>query len=255
VTRRPRPGAVLAALVGVGLALAYVATVGVTLGWHPGRVRPLYEGFTPPSTYHWVDPPRIFAAGNQPPTVTHATVKLGPAGSLATGVSTDDAQLVVGMAAGAVARHGSDTSVAVTITPLAADAMAALPSPYRASGNVYDVAMAYQPSGVVVTHLSGAGASMVLIIPEVGNRIYTTPTRSAPWRQIPAHAVPPTDLTLGATMQVPGYYVGATSLPPLAFHHGSSAGTVAISVGVGVLAVLVLGGGFLLSRRRRRRPS
>ncbi len=252
---RWRPGRSRAALIGVGLALAYVAIVGITLGLHPGRVRPLYEGFTPPSTYHWVNPPHLFAAANQRPTVTHATVKLGPNGSVATGISTDDAQLVLGMAAGAVARHGSDTSVAVTITPLDPATLAPVPSPYRANGNAYRVAMTYQPSGVAVTRLAGAGASMVLIVPEVGHQLFTTTASHGPWTSVVAHSIPPTDLTLGATMRAPGYYLAGTTLPPLAFATTSSAPVVAISVGVGVLAALVIGGAVLLIRHRRRRST
>jgi len=244
-----------ATVVGVALAVAYVVTVGMTVGLRPGHVRPLYEGFTPPSTYHWVDPPHIFAAANQKPTITHAIVKLGPTGSVATGVSTDDAQLVLGLAAGAVPRHGSDTSVAVTITPLAPSSVPALPSPFRASGNVYEVAMAYQPSQVAVTRLSGAGASMVLVIPEVGRHLYLNATTHGSWTPVTAHVVPPTDLTLGATINQTGGYVGATTLPPLAFSHGSSSSVALLSVGAGVLAVLVIGGGVLLSRRRRRRAT
>ncbi len=252
------------ALAGGALALAYVVTVGVTVGLHPGRVRPLYEGFSPPATYHWVNPPTLFEHNNQKPTVTHATVKLGPDGSLATGIQTDDAQLVLGMAAGAVPRHGSDTSVAVTITPLDPATLAPLPSPNRANGNAYQVAMVYRPSGVAVTRLAAAGASMVLIVPEVGHVLFvdapsgTPPGSSAghgPWISVPAHPIPPTDLTLGATMRVPGYYLAGTTLPPLAFGGGSSTPVVAVSAAVGVLAVVVIGGAFLLIRRRRRRAA
>jgi hypothetical protein len=242
-------------LVGLGLGLAYVATIGITLGLHPGRLRPLYEGFTPPSTYHWVNPPRIFAAGNQKPGVTRATVKLGPQGSLATGISTDDAQLVLGLAAGAVAPHGSDTSVAVTITPVDPGELAPLKAPYRANGNAYLIAMAYQPSRAPVPALADPGASMVLVTPEVGPNLFTTTSARGPWTAVASHAVPPTDLTLGASVKVPGYYLAGTTLPPPVFHHGSSVHTVEVSVAVGVLAVLVIGAGVVFSRRRRRRPS
>jgi hypothetical protein len=240
-------------VVGLAVALAYVATIGVTLGLHPGRVRPLYEGFTPPSNYHWVNPPKIDAAANQKPTVTHATVKLGPHGSVASGVTTDDAQLSLGLSAGAIARHGSDTSVAVTITPLDPASVAPLTEPFRANGNVYDIAMAYQPSGVAVTTLAGAGASMVLVTPEVGKHLFQSSSDKGPWTGVASHVIPPTDLTLGASIHRIGYYVGGTTLPPLAYGHSSSVGVAAISAGVGVLALVVIGVGVVLSRRRRRR--
>jgi len=253
--RRPRPVGSLAA-VGLVVALVYVVTLGVSLGLHPGHVRPLYEGFTPPSTYRWVNPPRALAAANQPPTVTHASIKMGPTGSVATGISTDDGQLVLGMAAGAVAVHAGDTSVAVTITPLdPATLPSTVPRPYRADGNVYDVAMVYRPSGTPVPQLSGAGASMVLITPSASDHLFTTRTDQGPWTSIPAHQVPPTDLTLGATVRAPGYYVGGTTLPAPAFGHGSSSDVLVVSLGVGMVAVLVIGGAFVLSRRRRRPPS
>jgi MYXO-CTERM domain-containing protein len=243
-------------LAGAALALAYLVTVALTLGTQPGRVRPLYEGFAPPSNYHWVRPPRIYAASNQRPTVTHASVRIGPRGSLATGIATDDAQLSLGMAIGAVARHGSGTSVAVTITPLDAAALAPLPLPYRANGNAYDIAMVYQPSGTPVTRLAGAGASMVLITPLVGDRMYTTASTEGPWAVVPSKQIPPTDLTLGASIRTTGYYLGGTTLPALHYAEGSSSSTIiTTSVVVGLLAALVLGGGLLVSRRRRRRPS
>ena len=248
-----RPGVV--GLVGLGLALAYVATIGVTLGLHPGRLRPLYEGFTPPSSYHWVNPPRIFAAGNQKPGVTRQTVELGPQGSVATGISTDDGQLVLGLAAGAVAPHRSDTSVAVTITPLDPAELAPLDAPYRANGNAYLIAMVYQPSRTAVRALVDPGASLVLITPEVGPNLFTTPSAHGPWTSVPAHAIPPTDLTLGASVKVPGYELAGTTLPPPVYHHSSSVSTVEVSVAVGVLAVAVIGAGVVFSRRRRRRPS
>ncbi len=242
-------------MVGLVVAVAYVATIGLTLGLHPGRVRPLYEGFTPPSNYHWVNPPKIDAAANQKPTVTHATVKLGPQGSSAAGVTTDDAQLSLGLSAGAIPRHGSDTSVAVTVTPLDPASVAALTSPFRANGNVYDIAMLYQPSGAAVTTLAGAGASMVLVTPEVGKHLFLATSSAGPWTGVSAHVIPPTDLTLGASIHRTGYYVGGTTLPPLAYAQGSSISVVAISAAVGGLAVVVIVAAMLLSRRRRRRAS
>ena len=123
-----------------------------------------------------------------------------------------------------------------------------MPSPYRANGNAYLVAMAYQPSGVAVTRLAGAGASMVLIIPEVGKVLFTTASSHGPWTAVAAHSIPPTDLTLGATMRARATTWPGTTLPPLAFASRSSTPVVAISVGAGLLAALVIGGGVLLIR-------
>jgi hypothetical protein len=117
------------------------------------------------------------------------------------------------------------------------------------------VAMAYQPSGVSVARLAGAGASLVLVTPEVGPHLFTSTAGTGPWTTVAAHPIPPTDLTLGATMRAPGYYLAGTTLPPLVFASTSSTPVLAISVAVGVLAVLVIGGAVLLIRRRRRRST
>jgi hypothetical protein len=88
-------------------------------------------------------------------------------------------------------------------------------------------------------------------IPELGVHLFTSATGRA-WTQIRATAVPPRQLSLTAPWTGPGYEIGATDLPELVGPTRSSSHSVAIAIGVAVLAVVILGVAALLVRRRRR---
>ncbi len=239
-------------LVGAALAVVYVVTMGVTLGWRGDHIRPLYEGVGPSNPYNWVNPPPVFKASNEKPHGATASTSLGPTGSAPTGIQTADAQVVLALAGGAVAPHGNDRSVRVTVTPLDPATLAPLPQQLYANGNAYRITMTYQPSGASVRSLAKPG-SMTLTIPGIGHDLFTSTTGRS-WTQVAAHNVPPTDLLLGAAFATPGYYLGATTLPQdTAGAATSSSNTgVKLAIGAAVLAVVVLGATYLLVRRRRR---
>jgi hypothetical protein len=230
----------------------YVLAVLVTLGVRSGHVRPLYEGFPPPAPYRWVDPPGIFAATNQKPTSEIGSIKLTAKGSQVAGIQTTDGQVVIGMATGAVAPHGSDTSIRMAIVPLASSAVGPLPNGLYPNGNVYRITLTYEPSGTAVTQLVKPG-SMVIQIPGIGHQMYTS-TDGHAWHAVDAHNVKPTNLYMEMQLRTPGYYLGGTTIPPPA-PASSSSDVWRTAIGVGILAVLVLGATFLLVRRRRRRTA
>jgi hypothetical protein len=240
------------AVVGVVLVCAYLVVLALTVGGRSDHVRPLYDGFAPPSSYRWVDPPSFFAAGNVMPEPVATTIKLGAQGSAAAGVATPDGQFAVNLGRGAIAAHAGATRIAIRITPLAPDTLGRVPGGERPNGNAYRIQMTYQPRGGAVTRLARPG-SLVIEIPELGEDLYSASNGRA-WTKIAARTVPPRNLSLATTLEAPGYYVGGTNLPELVGPEASSSGSsVAIGIGVGALTAVLLVIAFVIVRRRRRR--
>jgi hypothetical protein len=138
----------------------------------------------------------------------------------------------------------------MAIVPLASSAVGPLPHGLYPNGNVYRITLTYEPSGTPVTKLVKPG-SMVIQIPGIGHQMYTS-TDGHAWHLVDAHNVKPTNLYMEMQLQTPGYYLGGTTIPPPA-PAASSSNVLRTAIGVGILAVLVLGATFLLVRRRRRR--
>ncbi len=238
--------------IAVALVVLYVGTVALTLGVRGTHLRPLYEGFGPTQPYRWVNPPGVFAPTNQKPASVSGAVPLGPKGSQVTGIQTSDAQVVLAMANGAIAAHGDDTSVEVSIVPLDAAKLGTLPGGLYANGNAYRITMTYEPSRTPVTELAKPG-SMTLVIPGIGRSLFTS-TDGKSWTKVVSHNIEPTSLIMGTIFRTPGYYLGGTTVEPPAPARSSSS-VLALSAGVGLLVVVVLVATALLVRRRRRRGS
>jgi hypothetical protein len=240
---------------GIAIVVAYLGTLAITVVVRDAHVRPLYDGFAPPNSYSWVDPPAFFAAGNAKPAATSAVVTIGPAGSNAAGVGTPDGQFVIDIARGAIARHASDRQIKVEITPVDPKHLAPVPLGLRANGNAYRVAMTYEPSNAAVTAIAKPG-TMLVELPEVGTRLFRSSSGRS-WSTLPARAVSSTQLSLSAEFTGPAYYVGATSLPELAGPTGqSSHRALVLGIGVAILAVLLLLlAAFVVQRRRRVAPA
>jgi hypothetical protein len=241
--------------IGAALAAVYLAAVVATLGLHGSHLRPLYEGFSPAAPYRWVDPPAIFAATNQKPTSVTAIVPMTAKGSAPAGIQTSDNQVILGMAAGAVAAHGTDRSLRVAIVPLDPSTLAPLPAGLYPNGNAYQISMTYQPSGRPVTALTKPG-SMTIEIPGIGRVLYTS-AGGRTWSRVDAHNVLPTNLIMSTLFSTPGYYLGGTTFPPASTNSatGSSSSVVKIAVGVGGLALILLVVTGVLVRRRRHRSA
>lgn len=142
---------------GAGLALLYVVVAVATVEFSSRPVLPLFDGFAPPTPYNWVNPPPERAGDNSPPPAADGELPLGPQGSEASNVSTDDAQAIVGLTEGSVPPHPPDTAVRVMVTPFDAGTLGPLPEGMRVVSNAYRVEMAYVPSETPVTQLSPAG--------------------------------------------------------------------------------------------------
>ncbi len=82
--RREPPGGALTVrrrslVLGAIVVGAYLVVLAVTVGLRDDHVRPLYDGFTPPPSYRWVDPPSFFSSGNVEPKPAVTTIRLGTA--------------------------------------------------------------------------------------------------------------------------------------------------------------------------------
>ena len=248
VTARPRR----ALWIGIVVAAVYVVAVVATLGLRGTHTRPLYEGFSPAAPYRWVNPPAIFAATNQKPTSVTATVPMTATGSEPSGIQTSDNQVILGLARGAVAAHGTDRSLRVAVVPLDPATLPPLPAGLYPNGNAYRISVTYEPSGQPVTKLTKPG-SLTLEIPGIGRVLYVSPDGRT-WDRVDAHNVLPTNLIMSTLFSTPGYYLGGTTFPP-ASRAASSSSVVKIAVGAGALAVILLVATAVLVRRRRRRPA
>lgn len=244
--------------VGAGLGALYVVVAIVTIQSSGSHVRPLFEGIGPNVPYHWVNPPKAFAAGNVRPHAIDAQVSLGPDGSTASGAATPDAQLTINLPAGAIPPHPPDDHATLRLTPLDPGTLGAAPSGLRANGNVYKVDMTYQPSGQAISALTRPG-NVILIVPEPAQGVLFSPEGQS-WQKLESQ-----DLggigSVGGPFAAAGYYTGATSAftAPSSGNGGSSIGGIVL---VGVLTVaLAFGLGFgpslmrRLQRRRRRGES
>jgi hypothetical protein len=232
---------------------AYLVVLALTVGLRNDHVRPLYDGFTPPPSYQWVDPPSFFSSGNVTPKPVVTTIKLHRDGSEAAGIATPDGQFVINLARGAIKKSPGAASVTVRITPLAASQLPKLPDGMRANGNVYRLHMRYE-TGANVKHLT-SGATLVMQIPELANNLFVASSpehKRPPWVRLDSSAIPPNQLSLTASWDTPGYFVAGTKLPELVGPSGSSGHVVVIGIAVAVLAVLLLVAALVVVRRRRR---
>lgn len=237
--------------VGVALLALYAAVAIVTHGLSSRPGRPLFDGFAPPAPYRWVKPPPEFT-DNQPPEPAERTIPLSDQGSEAANASTTDAQIIVTLPQGAVASHPPDTAIRLTIKPLDAAAVAALPAGLRAVSNAYEVSIVYQPSQTPVPGVNPA-AIIALTAASDGDGLQHLPPGAQQWQAVQSRAFGNTHGQTGP-FQGPGHYVvtasaavttTATTIP----QKGGSGGVVLALV---IVAVVASVGGVVAVRSRRK---
>jgi hypothetical protein len=240
---------------GIGIVVVYLAAVLVTVAVRHDGARPLFDGFAPPPSYEFVDPPPFFAAGNTQPGDVVRSIALGPAGSAAAGVATPDGQFVIDLARGAIAPRAGATSVMVEITPVAPKRLAALPNGSRADGNAYRIDMAYQPTGERVSRFAKPG-TMLVETPELANALLRSSDGKA-WTPTAARSVGQKGLSMSSELTAPGHYLATTTLPELAAASAGSGGShtssIVLGIVVALVALLLFGVAFVVVRRRRPR--
>jgi hypothetical protein len=232
--------------IGILLAAAYAAILVVTGARHP--VRPLYDGAGFSVPYRWVNAPWYVGSFNVKPKAVITAIPFENGVSALTGVSSEDAQLVLNLPKGAIPARAGDTSVAASITPIDPTKMAAQPPEgLRPNGNAYDVALTYQPSKEAVPTLAVPG-NVIMVVPDDADTILYSASGKG-WQKLDSHLLgDPT--SVGATFEKTGYYLGTTTLPEYKNPNKKNPQTLgAISVTV-VLALTV--GFFALAGRRRR---
>jgi hypothetical protein len=234
---------------GAAAVAVYVAAVVATMSFGGHRVRPLYEGFTPPPPYRWVKPPAAFKAGNQPPQKGDANVPLTPSGSRQASAVTGDSQVVVNLPEGAFAAHGEDVSVHVHIEPLDPGRLGPPPPGLQADGNAYRIDANYVPSNQAASPLAKPGNAF-LVVPSSPTALLYSPDGKA-WARLELQNTGRGDL-VGTVFSRAGFYEAAQPPSPSRGGNGGVA-RVAVLVGAGVLlALAVLLGPAWLKRRRRR---
>jgi hypothetical protein len=239
-----------AVVVGVVATVLYAMACVATLRLTGHDVRPLFEGIGPSSPYRWVAPPKEFAPGNVRPQPLSTEVRLDATGSQAVGLTSDDSQMIVNLAAGAVPVRPGDDRVVVTFVPLDPATLGRLPPPLRAAGNAYRVRLTYRPSGQPVTALAAPG-DLLLLVPEPVDTLLFSPDGQT-WTRITTRHEAGSG---GESASFPGagYYLAGTSRPPpsAAASPGRGYGTATVVVVVAVVAVALAWTPYVVARRRR----
>lgn len=237
----------------LGLALVSVYLGGTLLTARlTGRAaRVLYDGFAPPVPYQWMSPPKELRPGNVVPEPKTDRVDLGPDGSPRRSVGSADGQLVLNLAAGAVAPAESQTAVAFTLTPLDPSALGALPR-LAPDGNAYRVDATYEPSGRDV----GAFASPVnvlIVVPQPADTLFASADGQA-WQPLETAGI--TSTSSAAPASGPGYFLAgaAETLPARGGGPSDATRTLAAVAVTALLAVALWFAPLLLERLRHRRP-
>jgi hypothetical protein len=238
-------------VIGAAVLGAYLVVAAATLGLSGHHLLPLFEGVGPPMPYQWVNPPAVFASGNVKPQAATTDVSLKGGASAQASAYTTDAQCVVNLNAGAFPSHGNDSSVKVTITPLDAATLGAVPPGVVADGNAYRVLFAYQPSNAPATNLAVPG-SIALIAPNPGHVLLYSPDGQT-WTTLNSTVVANTS-SVFATMDKGGFYlVGARPTAAASGSRGNQLSTLAIVALVVGLAIILTAAPVAVRAVRRRR--
>jgi hypothetical protein len=245
---------------------AGIAVVAFFAGsaWLSGQLsplagRPLLDGLAPPTPYRWVDPPPELASTNIAPAPGTFRIELGNRGNLTAVLTTTDAQVTLILPKGSFPPADGARAVEVSIEPLAASAVDPPPPPLEIVGNVYRLEATDVPTDepaelaaearVVLTYPFSAGAhpGHTIVHSLDGASWTTSDTNDLP-------SIQQADAPIGAL----GYLAvardtTATSVPGITNGESSPVATIAISVGLVVLAAAAAVTLWGPSIRRRRK--
>lgn len=235
---------------GLVLFLAYVVAALGTQQLSGQPLRPLFDGFVTPQPYKWVKPPAGLEKDNKAPSEKVVDVPLDANGSPPINAATDDGQAIAGLATGSVPTRFPDTKVHLTVKPVDPATLGSLPAGLRPESNTYDVTMAYQPSGMVVTALAKPGTIALTAAAPVDALLFSPDGRQ--WQTIEARPFgDPAVYGRFAPLAATGYYLSASRNPPRRGGASSRAPVV-----LGVLVALIAGAALaigLVARRSSRR--
>jgi hypothetical protein len=205
-----------------------------------------------PGEYNWVDPPPDVDADGHAPTTKVATVALLPTGSPEISTATDDGQLTLGVAAGAIPAHGTDSGLSVTIEPLAPSTLAAAPAGLESDGNAYRVTVSYLPSKTDVAPVAKTGSIVLLTPHPAAELLFSRDGQS--WRELEIEPTGRSD-TIAARFSRSGYYLAASVSTTNTTTTGSTSSDGSSDTGLIVVVVITtaLALGLVLAWLRRRR--
>jgi hypothetical protein len=213
-----------------------------------GRGRPLFDSFSPPAPYGWVNPPSELARGNVKPKSAQGSAALGANGSADLSVATGDGQAFISLNQGAIPAHPPDSKVDLDVTPEDASTLAAFPPGLRFEGNAYRVRLTYQPSSAPVVTIATPG-TIALTASGVATEVLFSPDGKQPWQTLPTKAFG-AQAGLSASFANAGFYVVAGQGKPYKLGGSSGlslfayAGLVVLVLGtVAVVGVIVRRGG------------
>jgi hypothetical protein len=238
-----------------GIVIVSLYIAGGVLSGHlsPLTRRPLLDGIIPPLPYRWVTPPPELADSNLPPASGRSRVPMGPKGSQAVFMATDDAQVTLNAPKGAIPVHAGSEASVITIEPVDPASVGSPPGHLTIKGNVYVIAATYQPGGDRVRRLAAPIVAIVTypaLTNDLGNHTLLVSPDGKRWTQIETH-------DQHATKQVNGRlpslgYLAVASAPLSPAGDGitpASEGGIPLSIlAVVVGSVLLIVGVFILGR-------
>jgi hypothetical protein len=244
---RPRPLGVGVALLGVYAAVAVVTNLTTA---HP--VRPLFDAAGGAVPYKWVAAPWYVASTNVKPRPSHQDIPFENGVSPQTGVTSEDAQVILNLPQGAFPARGGETAVRMSFTPLDPKTLAKPPGAMRPDGNAYRVQMAYQPSGAPLDALTKSG-NVVMVVPDEAEKMLFSLDGES-WSELPTHTLGD-PMTVGSAYNAAGYYLVGTSLPEFTNPNQESGTKRTVGIAMAVAAVALLLGYVLPTVLRRSRQA
>jgi hypothetical protein len=246
-----------AVLVGIGVAVLYLAGAALSGRASVLARRPLLDGLAPPVPYRWVKPPPDLAASNKAPASLRFEVELDASGSRLGAFSTSDGQLNLVLSEGAVPASQGQTSVAVAIDPVDPATLAPAPPGLLVAGNAYRIQAAYRPSSARIDTLGGR-SSVGLVYPllatavaDPSGHVVLSSADGRAWERLPSTDTPGTH-QVSAGLKRTGYVeVGVASAS--GGSGGSDPRTRILLLGTGI-AVVIVAAALALRLRERSRP-
>ncbi|MDQ3643850.1 MAG: hypothetical protein M3450_20860 [Actinomycetota bacterium] len=199
---------------GAALALLYVVVALATNHLSTRPVLPLFDGFAPPTPYQWVEPPPERAGDNVVPQPVEREFPLTANGAAASNATSDDAQVIVGLAEGSVPASPPDTAVVVRMVPTDAGTLGPLPPGLRAVSNAYKVELRYVPSQTPLTRMAAKG-TLALTAAEAGDRLLYS-AGGETWEERPFRPYGTDHGLFTELEEVGGWFVVASSARPAA---------------------------------------
>jgi hypothetical protein len=244
-----------AVLVGIGVAVLYLAGAALSGRASVLARRPLLDGLAPPVPYRWVKPPPDLAASNKAPASLRFEVELDASGSRLGAFSTSDGQVNLVLGEDAVPAMQGQRSVAVSIEPVDPATLGPVPAELVVAGNAYRIQASYRPSGRKVETLGGQ-SSVGLVYPllatavaDPSGHVVLSSADGRAWERLPSTDTPGTH-QVSAGLNRTGYV--EVGVAPASGGSGGDPRTRILLLGSGIAVVIVAAALVLRLRERSR---